>query len=422
MRIFNKFSKRNNEKEGIPLDDPSFWERFLGMKNLFINIKGENALKEATVYTCIKIRAESVSKLPLKLYKGRDEYKTHELYNILKNRPNPYMSSINFWKCIETQRGLKGNAYAYIERNSKGKIIGLYPIDSSNVQLVIDDECLLSRDTKLWYIVTVNGIKYKLYPDEILHFVGDITLNGMVGIPPIDYMRCIVENAKASQEYMNQFFKNGLTVKGIIQYIGELSQKAKNTFKKEFEEMSNGLKNAHSISMLPIGYQFQPISLSMADAQFLETCNLTKREIASIFGVKSHQLNDLERATFTNISEQQKDYYVSTLQPSLQTYEQELEYKLLSEYEIIKNDVHCEFNVDSILRSSKKERYETYRIGIQGGFLSANEARMKENLPPKEGGDQLIINGSMLPLDLAGAQYKGGGNDGNNPKEGNEGD
>ncbi|WP_300259881.1 phage portal protein [Clostridium sp.] len=409
----NLFSKRSNYDEdiGVSLSDSNFWEKF-GIK-LGFSISGKKALKENTVYICTKIRAESIGKLSLKVYKEREEYKEHELYYLLKYKPNPLMNSINFWKCIESQRTLKGNAYAYIERNKKGQVTGIYPIDSDNVTKVIDDNNFLSSLSKVWYIVIDNkGIKHKLYSDEILHFIGDITLDGLIGIAPLEYLKCTVENGRATQEFVNKFFKNGLSTKGVIQYVGDLDEKAKRTFRKEFESMSNGLENAHSVSLLPLGYQFQPLSLSMADAQFLENSKLTKREIAAAFGMKSYHLNDLERATFNNLTEQQKDFYITTLQPSLTNYEQEMQDKLFSQYETLK-DVRVEFNVDTILRSDIKTRYESYRIGIQSGFLSPNEVRKKENLPAKEGGDELLANGNMIPIIMAGKQYlKGGDNSG----------
>ena len=414
MKFLKKlFSKRSNYDEdiGVSLSDSNFWEKF-GIK-LGFSISGKLALKENTVYICTKIRAESIGKLSLKVYKEREEYKEHELYYLLKYKPNPLMNSINFWKCIEAQRTLKGNAYAYIERNKKGQVTGIYPIDSDNVTKVIDDNNFLSSLSKVWYIVIDNkGIKHKLYSDEILHFIGDITLDGLIGIAPLEYLKCTVENGRATQEFVNKFFKNGLSTKGVIQYVGDLDEKAKRTFRKEFESMSNGLENAHSVSLLPLGYQFQPLSLSMADAQFLENSKLTKREIAAAFGMKSYHLNDLERATFNNLTEQQKDFYITTLQPSLTNYEQEMQDKLFSQYETLK-DVRVEFNVDTILRSDIKTRYESYRIGIQSGFLSPNEVRKKENLPAKEGGDELLANGNMIPIIMAGKQYlKGGDNSG----------
>ena len=171
--------------------------------------------------------------------------------------------------------------------------------------------------------------------------------------------------------------------------------------------MSSGLKNAHRIAMLPIGYQFQPIGQRLVDAQFLENTQLTIRQIASVFGIKMHQLNDLEKATHTNIAEQQREFYIDTLQSILTMYEQELIYKLFLNTEIRKG-YYLKFNVDSILRADIKTRYESYRIGIQGGFITPNEVRELEEKEPKDGGDELLVNGNMMPVKMAGEQYKKG--------------
>lgn len=398
------FEKRSSD---YSIDNQKLAEIF-GLDLSGMSVNGFNSLKETTVYICTKIRAESVAKLPLKLYKDKEVANNHELFYLLKVRPNPYMSSINFWKCIETQRTIKGNAYAYINRDKRGQIISLMPLESDNVKVIVDDIGILGTENKLMYIVKHQNKEYKIFPDEMLHFVGDITLNGIVGVSPIDYLKCLVENGKATGEFMNKFFKNGLSVKGLIQYVGELNEDAKRTFVKEFESMSNGLSNAHSVSMLPVGYQFQPISLSMADAQFLENSKLTYRQIAAVFGIKSHQINDMERATYTNIVEQQNDYYISSLQPTLAIYEQELNYKTLSDNEF-RASYYWKFNVDSILRTSLKDRYEAYRVGIQASLLKPNEARAKEDMDPAEGGDQLLCNGNMMPVTMAGRQYLKGG-------------
>jgi HK97 family phage portal protein len=195
-----------------------------------------------------------------------------------------------------------------------------------------------------------------------------------------------------------------------VQYVGDLDQKAEETFRSKFEQMSNGLKNAHRISLLPLGYQFQPISLSMADAQFLENTELTIRQIASAFGIKMHQLNDLERATHSNVEHQQKQFYIDTLMAILTMYEQELTYKLLLNSEL-DDGYYCKFNVDAITRADIKTRYEAYRIGVQGGFLQPNEVRAREEMESVEGADVLLVNGNMVPITKAGAAYdsRGGG-------------
>lgn len=416
-RMIGRAEKR--ETLELNVDDRKLAE-LLGIEVGEVNVKGKNALRVDVVHACIRIRSESVAKLPLKVYQeddsGVQKATRHPAYQLLKLRPNPYMSAFDFWKCIEAQNGVYGNAYASIEYDPRtGKVIGLWPMDASKVKVIVDDDTGLSRiaqpRSRMWYEVDLGYERRKLMPEEVLHFKGGITLDGLIGIAPLDYLRGTIENAGAATKFINNFFKQGLQSKGIVQYVGDMNEDAKRVFREKFEEMSSGLKNSHRIALMPMGYQFMPISLSMADAQFLENHQLSIRQIATTYGIKMHQINDLTRATHTNVAEQQKEFYTDTLQPILTMYEQELTYKLLLDEEL-EAGYYFRFNVDAILRGDLKSRYEAYRIGVQGGFLAPNEARSKEELPPKDGGDQLLVNGSMVPITEAGKAYSAKGGDG----------
>ncbi|KXZ40016.1 phage portal protein, HK97 family [Alkalithermobacter thermoalcaliphilus JW-YL-7 = DSM 7308] len=413
MEFWNRFKNLFKTKnEVVNIDNPALLE-WLGIETN--DLKGKNALKQATVYACVKILSDSIAKLPLKVYQeneGIRKAKDHYIYPLLKLRPNPYMSAIDFWKCVETQRNIYGNAYVWVEYAKRGKnagkIIGLYPIDTTKVQMYVDEKGVINSQNKIYYVVTDNlGNQYKVMPDEMLHFKG-FTYDGIVGISPIEYLKMLIENAGSSTEFLNNSFKNGMQVKGIVHYIGDLNLEAERKFREKFEQMANGLKNANKVALLPIGYRFEPISLTMADAQFIENTQLTIKQIATAFGIKNHQLNDLDRATHTNIVEQQREFYVDTLLPILTMYEQELTYKLFLQREI-EQGYYVKFNVDAILRSDIKTRYEAYRVGIQSGFITPNEARAMEEKEPFEGGDKLLVNGNMIPVEMAGEQYKKGG-------------
>jgi HK97 family phage portal protein len=405
------FRVEKREREVIDLQDRRLLE-LLGINIDEIDVSGKNALKEATVYACIRILAEAVAKLPIKIYKDTNGIKKatdHYLYNILKLRPNPYMSSEAFFKCMETQRNIYGNSYANIEFDDRGKVKAIWPIAASKVEIFLDNKELFDSSNRMWYVVNLGNEKVKLKPDEILHFKG-MTFDGITGITPITYLKSLIQNASSGTDYINKFYQNGMQTKGIIQYVGDLDKKAEETFRAKFEQMSNGLKNAHRVSLLPLGYQFQPISLSMADAQFLENNELTIRQIAAAFGIKMHQLNDLDRATHTNIEEQQRQFYVDTLMANLTMYEQEMTYKLLLNSELSEG-YYCKFNVDALTRADIKTRYEAYRVAIQGGILTPNEVRAMEERKAEEGGDQLLVNGNMMPISMAGKQYEKGGGD-----------
>lgn len=153
----------------------------------------------------------------------------------------------------------------------------------------------------------------------------------------------------------------------------------------------------------------------MQDAQFTELSQLTMKQIAAAFGIKPHQLGDLERSTNSNIEHQTKEFYVDTLQPILTAYEQELTFKLLTSKEV-NEGYFFRFNVDSILRSQSKERAEYLKTLVEGGIMTSNEARALIDLHKIDGADELMINGSYLTLQDAakGKNYntsKGGDDD-----------
>jgi HK97 family phage portal protein len=397
-RFLSKFAKT----ESVDLHDRRLLE-WLGVEPDDFNARGKNALRESTVYACIRILSGSVGKLPVKIYQttGQGKKNTeHYLNYILKVRPNEYMSALDFFKYLETQRNIYGNAYAVIDYHrrgpDKGKVRALYPIDAEKVTIYIDLKGVYNSANRIWYVVSGSNKQFKVRPEEILH-LKSMSMDGVQGVSPIHYLRTNIESAAYGSDYINKFYKNGMTTKGIVHYVGDLNKDAEDVFRNKFEQMSNGLKNAHRISLLPYGYQFQPIKMNLTDAQFIDNHKMSIRQIASAFGVKNHQLNDLDRATHTNISEQQREYYIDTLMEILTGYEQELMHKLFTPGEI-NAGFYLRFNVDAITRADIKTRYEANRIGVQGGFITPNEAREYEDLEPMDGGDYLYSNGSFIRL------------------------
>ncbi|MFD2681208.1 phage portal protein [Bacillus seohaeanensis] len=369
--------------------------------------------KEATFFTCLRILSDTISKLPLKLHQetgnGTRKATDHYLYNLLKLRPNEYMSSSTFFKAVEWNRLYYGHSIVYIDTikagRHAGRVKGLYPLDMDKVEIWVDDKGVIDRNNAIWYIYNTLHGQMKLKHDEVLHFFG-MTKDGIQGMAVKDYLKTLVENAQGGQSYVNEYFKNGLFAKGILQYTSQINPEDEVRMKERFQRMASGVKNSGSILPVPLGFQFQSINSTMADSQFLELNQLSMQQIAAAFGVKMHQINSLDRATHSNIAEQQKEFYVDTLQSILVMYEQELSWKLCTKKE--RNEGYFwRFNVDSILRSSPKERAEYLKIMGESGYISRNEGREQENLPrvDDKNADTLILNGNAIPIDMVGEQY-----------------
>ncbi|HAN20418.1 MAG: phage portal protein [Clostridiales bacterium GWF2_36_10] len=388
---------------------------WLGLSADDLQISGTKSLKEITVYTCIKILSETLGKLPLKIYQdsgGIRKATDHYLYHLLKLRPNPYMSAADFWKCLEVQRNIRGNSYAWMDISSSGRnagnILGIYPLDSSKMQIYVDDIGLLSSKNSVWYVYTdKKGNQYKINSNELWHFKG-MTIDGIAGLSAIEMLRNSIENAKAAGNFLNNSYKNGMQTAGIINYVGDLSPAAENKFRDKFEQMSSGLKNANRISLLPIGYKYEPMALKLTDAQFLENTRLTLQQLTAAFGIKPHQVNDQTKTSYASASEANREFHTDTLLSILTGYEQEITYKSFLDSELNKG-TYAKFNADVILRGDIKTRYDAYAVGIQNGFKKPNEIRAMEEDMPADGGDQLIVNGNYIPLTMAGKQYDKGG-------------
>lgn len=422
MNIFQKWQVNHARKVLKNLvSGNEVWQTlgsYLGVDlNSAVGVRGAAALAEATIYTCIKLLSEGLAKLPAEVYQdqgnGIEKAVKHYLYSLLHMRPNPYMSSMSFWQTLEVQRNIYGNAYAWIERYqwgpNAGRVKALWPLFSARMQIWVDFEGLLSTQDQIWYVYyDLSGVQHKLQSDDVLHFRG-MSLDGIYGVSPVDKLATLVDNGIKAQTFLNNSLTKGMQAAGLIQYIGDLSEEKKNEFRDRFETMANGLANANRVALMPIGYQFQPLTLKLTDSQFVENIQLIYRQIAAAFGVKAHQLNDMLRTSYASASEANSEFYTDSLLPILTIYEQECTYKLFTTLEV-KRGLYVRFNVDTILRADKETRYKTYQTGINSGFLKPNEAREQEGLPKVDGADGLFLNGSIVPIDQAGVAYiKSGG-------------
>lgn len=152
---------------------------------------------------------------------------------------------------------------------------------------------------------------------------------------------------------------------------------------------------------------FHQLSIPPDQAQFLDTRKFQLDEIARIFRIPPHMIGDLERSTFSNIEQQSLEFVKYTLNPWCVRWEQAMNQQLLSPEE--QGRYFIKFNVDGLMRGDYESRMNGYATGRQNGWLSANDIRELEDLnriPAKDGGDEYLVNGNMLPVKEAGQFYQ----------------
>lgn len=373
----------------------------------------EDALSEATYFACLKVLSEAVGKLPLKLLRhtkdgGIDSAQTHPLWYKLHDRPNPYQSASIFWSTVEYNRNHFGNAYVWIE--GAGRNMRLWILPSTSVKVWYDDARLFSDIPDIYYLYSGGSKMYRFGSEEILHFRGSNTFNGIVGISVQEQLKKMIGGGIKSQKLINDMYDSGFTSKAVLQYTGSLNDANVKAFVQGIEAYAKGKYKAEGVTgiiPIPLGASLTPLNIKLADNQFLELRQYTALQIASAFGIKPYQIGDYTKSSYSSAEAQQLSFLVDTLLYILKQYEEELTYKLLTAEEI-ENGYYFKFNVDVMLRADFKTKIETLSKATNNFLMTPNEARLKLDLGRKPGGDRLLGNGASIPVEYTGSQYTNG--------------
>lgn len=405
---FTKFLRRITKGEIISVDPESALINLLGLSGV-----SGSAMSEATYFACLKVLSESLGKLPLKLQQvtkdgGVIKAYDHPLYNVLALRPNPYMTATHFWSTVEYNRNHYGNAYVWIRGAGSNTSLWILPTDA--VQVWIDDKGIWGSPNSIWYVYTnhKSGEQYKIHHESILHFKTSASFDGVKGLSVRNILETTISGNLTAQDMLNKLYENGFTAKAVLQYTGSLNDELTTKFVKGIEDFATGKDDkVKSIIPIPLGATLQPLNIKLADNQFMELKKYSALQIAAAFGIKPNQINDYEKASYAAAEQQQLAFYVDTLLYILKQYEEELSSKLLSKGEL-QQRYYFKFNVSVILRADLKTQIETIVSAVTNGVYTPDEGRALLDYPAK-GCDELVCNGNMMPVKMAGKQFEKGG-------------
>jgi len=357
-----------------------------------------SALAVPTVYACVNILANSVAKLPFQTFKrtssGRARDKNHAVAKVLESRPNPYQSPFKFKHLVETHRNTWGNAYININWGVDGRPKELWLLNPAKTEPYVDVDT-----NTVWFLTTLpNGEQVKIGHGDIIHLTS-LTTDGLKGKPPIQVAREAIGSSQAAQKFKGKFYKHGAVNSGFLKIPGMLNPEAKAVVRDEWEKANTGIDNAQRIAILDAGLEFESVSMPLKDAQFIEGMKYDKTEIATLFNIPLHMVNELERATHSNIEQQTLDFIQNTLSPIIKQWEEEFSYQLFSEKE--QKQYYLKFNLTSLLRADSKSRGEFYKTMWEIGGFSINKILELEDIDGiGEMGDKRFISLNYTTLDL----------------------
>lgn len=361
-------------------------------------IPPEAGMQLSAVWSCINLLSETMATLPLVIYEVKrngDKIPARDtrLWQVLHN-PNQIMTAHDFWLCMSLNRFLTGNAYALIHRDGTGALIGLTPLASASGQMevaVLDGQVIYQykKDGKYTYFTS----------DQILHWKG--MGNGVVGLSTFDYMRATTNEMKNAQKNASALYGNGNQLTGIVTVDRVVKGQQLIELRNRFREL--GAFNGDSwINFLPADMKYQQVAMSAADAQLLETRQFGVEEIGRWFGVPAALINSSSGTSGASIEQIVESFYRSTIHPLCCSVEQAIMQRVFTAAERAK--YVAEFKMSALLRASVSSRYDSYSKALQNGFMTRNEVRKLENLPPVDGADQLTAQSNLWPVNQLGEQ------------------
>lgn len=403
MSVINWVMGRSLENPTTSLADPANWLSDAvggGASDSGITVNSSTALTYSAVWRGVNLVARDVAKLPCVIYRrvggGKERATDHPTHNLLAYKPNTDMTAFSFKAAVMHWALLKGNGYAYIVRRGDGRPVELWPLSAERTYPV-------RENGMLWYVTTVENEQRKIPARDMFHVRG-ITTDGVTGISVVEKARDSFGLGMAAHKYGRIFFKNSAKPPMVLEHPNQLSDPAKKTLRDSWLAMHQGLDNAHKVAVLEEGMKVHEFGISNEDAQFLETRQFEIREVANWFGVPPHKLGDTTRTAYASLEQENQAYLDDALDPWLVAYETEAWDKLLTQEERDSGDYVVEFLRNALVRANLQARGAYYQTAIQGGWMSPDEVRAKENENEQPGGIGRVY---YRPLNVALADENG---------------
>lgn len=336
------------------------------------NVSEGTAYNISTVFACVRVLAESIATLPLKLYKktadGREEATDHPLYNLLKEEPNESQTSFEWREMMSGHVALRGNAYSLIKRDTYFDVVALEPIHPGEVY-----------PQKLKNGAIVYGYQGRnYYAHEMLHLRG-LSSDGIAGLSPLRIMRESIGLALTMQEHGAKSFANGNRFPGILKSAAVLQPNQVKALREAWDSQRSG-ENATKVPIVHSGLDWMTVGMTNQDAEFVASAEFQRKDIAEAFRVPLVMLAHGDKAaTYASVEQFMLTFVNQTLQPWITRWEQRLNVSLLSAQDRAAG-YYFSFNLKALMRGDAKSRAEYYRTMREIRAIKINEIREAEEM------------------------------------------
>lgn len=383
----------------VSLTDLSGWRGY-GESHAGEAVTAPSVLGLSAAWACVNLLSGTIASLPLMVYRtkadgARDVAVDHSLYRLLHDSPNFDQTAVDYWEFNAASIELWGNAYSRMVREN-GRIIALEPIQPD----IVNVRRLENGDIE--YRWSQDGRSYVLTDRDVLHIRG-FGGNPLGGMSTLTFGRHVFGLATAIDRAAGKTFSNGMRPSGVLSVKDYLKPDQRAQIENALAEKFLGTINAGRPFIAEGGMQWHQLTINPEDAQMLQSRAFSVEEVCRFFGVPPHMVGHTEKATSwgTGLEQQTLGFQKFTLRRRLKRIEQALEKQLLTPADRAAG-ITIEFNLEGLLRGDSKARASFYQSALTNGWMTINEVRALENMPPVEGGNVPRMQSQNVPITQAG--------------------
>lgn len=342
--------------------------------------------------------AASIAQLPLNVYKRNDETdrerdRTSPAARLLW-RPNSSMTEFEFIRAIMTEYFVFGTVYVLVLPDADSRSgWQMWPVPS---EWVIETESRNAYAAESITVVAKNsGQPVKIPSTDYVQFKTYSPGNPGGYVSPISALRQTLEEQIQAGKFRRQLWSSSGRLNAQIlrpANVQPWDDEQRKRFVEAFRESwGAGGSKAGSIPLLEDGMEIKPFSTSFKESQWMESVKLSREACAAAYGVNPSLIWHTDTQTYASSKDNARALYAECLGPVLQMLQQRINSFLLPMVGADPDETYVEFDLTEKLKGSFEERASILQAAVGGPWMTRNEARADNNLPPLEGGDELIV-------------------------------
>jgi HK97 family phage portal protein len=355
-------------------------------------VNPETVFKVNAIFSAVSLISDTISTLPVDSYIRRDGARfAFRPRPAWVQQPDIDTTKEAFYGSLIVSLLLDGNGFVRVFRDGAGRVINMTVLNPAKVEI---------RKNKVGEVVYVyEGEGKPLNKNEIIH-IPDVVRPGEIrGISRVTALKDNFGLALALESYAARFFGQGATTQGLIEFPGNLTPEQAKQLVDGFDARHRGFRKAHKTGVLSGGAKYVNTSVENDKAQFIDSRRMAVEDVARAFNIPPHLLGLPGTNTYSSVEQNNIAFVTHTLRPIVQKLESA--FTPLMANEPGGSTAFIKFTLDGLLRGDANSRFSAYSVGLQAGYLTINDIRRLEDLPPVEGGEIIRVPLANVNIDAA---------------------